>query len=156
MFGWWKRRKKKAAQEKFEEAMKAMGWKVPVIKWSPPDVLRFQLSAHDESGKEIKNWYLGTRGRNEPVTAFMLVAYGLTETPSREVGRGEAIQLWSKWLSLSLSLAADFIPWIPWEEQMFLFEDWANWAQNNVENREVAKKQIASLPNSCTFRVSAS
>lgn len=149
--GWWKRRKKRLKAKKYAEFLGAMGWEIPTIKWPVLDILHFQLSAHDESGKTVDEWYLGTRGHNEPDAMFMLVAYGLVEKPERTVTREEAVQLWSKWLEIP----GGIIPWLPSERTAWLYEAWIDWAKNDVENWDVAEKQIGELSSSCTFRVSA-
>lgn len=148
--GWWQKRKKRKA----EEEIKAMGWGKPTIKWSIPKVLQFQLSAHDESGEMVEEWYLGTRGYNEPDAMFMLVAYGLTEASVRIVGPEEAVQIWSKWLSCPSSIAERFLFAGSLKECMPLYKTWIDWAKDGVENCEVAEEQISALSDSCTFRVS--
>lgn len=149
--GWWKRRKKRLAEEKWIERMRTMGWEKPTVKWSVPDILQFSLLAQDKSGEVVEEWYLGTRGWQEPEALFMLVAYGLTEVPERIVAREEAMQIWSKWLSVPL---VSPIPFLSQEGQASLYKDWIDWAKDVVENWEVAEKQIAAVPSSCTFRVS--
>jgi len=136
----------KSKEERATERLREYGWERPSIKWMRPPLLKFSLVALDEEGKKVEDWYLGTRENNEPDATIMLVAYGLTDSPEREVSSNEAIQIWSKWLQRP----AFPFPWMPLEH----WEDCFKWATQDVPTELMAEKQIGELPE-CTFLVSA-
>jgi len=136
----------KSKEEKATERLREHGWERASIKWALPPLLQFSLVALDENGEQVDDWYLGTRGVNEPDATIFLVAYGLTDVPERTVSSDEAVQIWSKWLQRP----AFPFPWMPLEH----WEDCFKWARQDVPTDPAAEKQMKELPE-CTFLVSA-
>jgi len=135
--------KEEKREEKLQEVLRNFG-----IERNLPSVMRFRLIAYDENRRQVDDWYLGTRCRNEPEGIYFLKAYGLEKTTERVVFQDEAALLWSRWLNRP-------IPLMLFGSLEFNLErntEWFKWSQGNIVD-PIAAKQIGDLPSSYTFKV---